>query len=87
MTLEESLATIDKFVHSGWHIDYEIVNQRDNGYGKEVDEGNMPAYTYTPYVVNPKEEDYIEELCASFDTLSSMYEWLAKKLLEIDINS
>lgn len=37
----------NEWVQKGYEITYIVINQIENGYAMEVEEGNMPKYTYT----------------------------------------
>jgi len=86
MPLDKALEVITDFVHKGWRIDYEIIDQVENGCWDPVKNqstnGIMFPYTVTSYVVKPGQDpnEYILELSGSFDTLAEMYQWLAPRL-------
>lgn len=58
---------IEKWSKKGILIEYIIIDQYENGFGKEVEKGDMPAYTYTVTVFQNGEDLYQEAL---FDHLS-----------------
>lgn len=80
-------------VKQGWRIEIENLYQVDNG-NWHVDKdtllpypdqdlnysGDIALVTWSTYVYSPKEEDWIEELNASFNSPLEAYEWLAPRL-------
>jgi hypothetical protein len=90
MDLEKALAIINDFIQAGWHIDYEIIDQVENGYGTIVNGKfvprifDIPHYTVTSYAVAPGNDDYEEELRGSFDSLAEMYGWLGQELMKVN---
>lgn len=72
------LEKINSYVQKGFYIDYQIVNQYENGCGDMVDEGRMPEYTYTVYVKRYNSEDILFEL--SVDTLEECFKEALKFL-------
>lgn len=47
--MERVLNEIDKWVQRGFYIDYDVTDQFENGFVKQVEEGNMPRYLYILY--------------------------------------
>lgn len=61
------LERVETWSKKGVLIEYIIIDQRENGFGKEVEKGEMPAYTYTVSVLQDGDELYSEAL---FDHLA-----------------
>lgn len=70
------LTVINEWVQKGYAITYDIINQVENGYGEEVQEGNMPNFTYTFYIHEMEEELWLY----SVDTLEEGFSLVAKWL-------
>ena len=67
----ESLST------RGIIIDVVVVNQEENGYGLQVELGDVPLITYTVEVMNNKLDDMLyQESCDSFkEALEAGVKW------------
>lgn len=90
--LEQRFQYLQQFAKRGWRIELEVIDQIDNGYWhfdpvtklpypdqKTNRFGDIPPVTYTTYVYPPKQDDFIEELQASFNTPLEAYKWLIDK--------
>lgn len=95
--LEKRFQYLQKLAKQGWRIELETIDQIDNGYWhldpvtklpcpnqKANPFGDIPSVTYTTYVYPPKQDDFVEELQASFNTPLEAYKWLVdeKHLLD-----
>lgn len=87
--LEKCFQYLQKLAKQGWRIELETIDQIDNGYWhldpatklpypdqKTNQFGDISTVTYTTYVYPPKQDDFVEELQASFDTPLEAYKWL-----------
>ena len=95
--LEQRFQCLQQLAKQDWQIELETIDQIDNGYWhldpvtklpypdqKANRFGDVPAVTYTTYVYPPKQDDFVEELQASFNTPLEAYKWLVdeKHLLD-----
>lgn len=53
---------IEKWSKKGILIEYIIIDQFENGFGKAIEKGEMPPYTYTVTVFHNGEDLYQEAL-------------------------
>lgn len=87
--LEKRFQYLQQLAKQGWRIELETIDQIDNGYwhldpvtklpypNQETNQfGDIPTVTYTTYVYPPKQDDFIEELQASFNSPLAAYKWL-----------
>ena len=87
--LEKRFQYLQQLAKQGWRIELETIYQISNGYWhldpvtklpypnqKANRFGDIPTVTYTTYVYPPKQDDFVEELQASFDTPLEAYKWL-----------
>lgn len=87
--LEKRFQYLQQLVKQGWRIELETIDQIDNGYWhldpvtklpypnqKANPFGDISSVTYTTYVYPPKQDDFVEELQASFNTPLEAYKWL-----------
>lgn len=87
--LEKRFQYLQQLAKQGWRIELETIDQIDNGYwhldpvtklpypNQEANLfGDIPTVTYTTYVYPPKQDDFVEELQASFNTPLEAYHWL-----------
>ncbi|MED3549980.1 hypothetical protein [Cytobacillus praedii] len=72
------LKSIDDWVQKGFGINYYLVDQFENGYGKEVLAGNIPKFTYTFFIEKGDEELWILSVDTLEDGFSSALVWLNK---------
>ena len=87
--LEKRFQYLQQLAKQDWRIELETIDQISNGYWhldpvtklpypdqKTNQFGDIPTVTYTTYVYPPKQDDFVEELQASFDTPLEAYKWL-----------
>lgn len=89
LDLAQSLKVVDEFVHSGWNVTYDIIDQAENGYWDKVRNrpkegmgGPEVPFTYTTYVKRPEmsEGEYVDGLLVAFESVADMYLYLAQTL-------
>lgn len=72
------LKEVNDWVQKGYDIGYLVTDQIENGYGKEVMEGDMPKYTYSFYIQEEARKEDIWDY--SVDTLEEGFmmalDWL-----------
>lgn len=88
--LESYFNLFQELSKQGWRIEIDKLDQIDNGYW-HIDKdtllpypdqefnpfGDIALVTWSTYVYPPKEDDWVDELNASFDSPLEAYEWLA----------
>lgn len=87
--LEKRFQYLQQLAKKGWRIELETIDQIDNGYWhfdpvtklpypdqKTNRFGDIPTVTYTTYVYPPKQDIFVEELQASFNSPLAAYKWL-----------
>lgn len=70
------LKIINDWVQEGFEITYDIINQFENGYGHEVQAGNMPNFTYTFYIHEKEEELWLYSVDTLEEGFSLSLKWL-----------
>lgn len=90
--LQERFRYLQQLAKQGWQIELETIDQIDNGYWhldpvtklpypnqKTNRFGDITMVTYTTYVYPPKQDAFVEELQASFNSPLAAYKWLVDK--------
>ncbi len=70
------LKRINEWVQKDFEVTYDIVNQFENGYGDEVQAGDMPNFTYTFYICNRDEELWMHSVDGLEEGFLMALEWL-----------
>ncbi|MFJ7953938.1 hypothetical protein ACIQZG_20770 [Lysinibacillus sp. NPDC096418] len=74
------LQRANDWVQKGYQIKYLILNQFENGYGKEVIAGDMPHFTYS-FVIDKDDEELWDYSVDSLEEGYSMaIEWLENNI-------
>lgn len=72
------LNKIEEYALKGWFVMYEIINQVENGYEEDVDDGDIPLCTYKFHIYKESTKYPFDEM--NVNHLKEGYDWAFKAI-------